>query len=140
MFHGYEECYFDNVNVDPTELKIDYRLSTEINANYSFLGFILAQQNVALEANIRDLGQRWDGSSDEGKREHFAVLVRFTQSGTVKKAFNILILHTNAAESLTMVIESFLLAKGVYITRAIFVRSDDVNTMSGVHADTCSLK
>lgn len=68
------------------------------------------------------------------------MLVRFTQSGTVKKAFHILILHTTAAESLTMAIESFLLEKGVNITRAIFVRSDDVNTMSGVHADTCSLK
>lgn len=93
---------------------------------------------MALEANIRDLGQRWDDSSDEGKREHFAVFLRFTQNGTVKKAVLILILHTTAAESLTMAIESFLLEKGVNITRAIFVRSDDVNTMSGVHADTCN--
>lgn len=58
MFHGYEECYFDNVNVDPTELKIDYRLSTAINANYSFLGFILAQRNLALEANITRFGTK----------------------------------------------------------------------------------
>lgn len=66
------------------------------------------------------------------------MFVRFTQNGTVKKAVLILILHTTAAESLTMAIESFLLAKGVNITRAIFVRSDGVNTMSGVHADTCN--
>lgn len=67
------------------------------------------------------------------------MFVRFTQNGTVKKAVLILILiHTTAAESLTMAIESFLLEKGVHITRAIFVRSDDVNTMSGVYADTCN--
>lgn len=83
------------------------------------------------------MGQRWDDSSDEGKREHFAVFVRFTQNGTVKKTVLTLILHTTAAESLTMAIESFLLAKGVNITRAIFVSSDNVNTMSGINTDTC---
>lgn len=47
---------FENVNVDPTELKIDYRLSTAINANCSFLGFISAQRNVPFYAkNIGDL-------------------------------------------------------------------------------------
>lgn len=40
----------ENVNVDPTELKIEYRLSTLINANCSFLVFISAQRNVALYA------------------------------------------------------------------------------------------
>lgn len=66
------------------------------------------------------------------------MFLRFPQNGTVKKAVLILILHTTAAERLTMAIVSFILEKGVHITRAIFVRSDDVNTMSGVHADTCN--
>lgn len=66
------------------------------------------------------------------------MFVRFTQNGTVKKTVLILFLHTTAAESLTMAIESFLLEKGVNITRAIFVRSDDVNTMSGINTDTCN--
>lgn len=65
------------------------------------------------------------------------MFLRFTQNDTVKKAVLILILHTTASESLTMAIESFLLAKGVNITRAIFVSSDDVNTMSGINTDTC---
>lgn len=53
------------------------------------------------------------------------MLVRFIQNGTVKEAFLILIhLHTTAAERLMMAIENFLLAKGVYITRTLFVRFD----------------
>lgn len=76
---------------------------------------------------------------DEGKKEQFAVLVRFIQNDTVKEAFLILIhFHTTAAESLLMAIKSFLLAKGVYITRAFFVRVDECNTMSGVNTGTCN--
>lgn len=46
----------------------------------------------------------------------------------------------NVVESLMMVIESVLFVKGVYIIRVIFVRFDDVNIMSGVYVDICSLK
>nr|XP_022338341.1 E3 SUMO-protein ligase KIAA1586-like isoform X3 [Crassostrea virginica] len=119
----------------------------EINPNLKYTSHASVQEIVAsisltieqetLEA-VREA--TWysllaDESSDEGNREQFAVIVRFVQNGIVKEAFLGLIhLHKTDAESLMMAIETFLLAKGVDITKAIFVGFDGCNTMSGVNS------
>lgn len=119
----------------------------EINPNLKYTSHASVQEIVAsisltieqetLEA-VREA--TWysllaDESSDEGNREQFAVIVRFVQNGIVKEAFLGLIhLQKTDAESLMMAIETFLLAKGVDITKAIFVGFDGCNTMSGVNS------
>lgn len=77
-----------------------------------------------------------DESSDEGNREQFAVLARYVQDSKISEDFLELIdLQRSDAESLMTAIETFLLAKGIDITKAMFVGFDGCYTMSGVNTD-----
>ena len=80
-------------------------------------------------------------SSDEGNREQYAILARFVQDIKISEVFLGLIhLQRLDTESLMTAIETFLLAKGIGITKAMFVGFDGCITLSGVNTGKASKK
>ena len=124
--------------------KVTDHLEVYPNAKYtshmSVSEIVQSISGVLEEDILNDLRQaEWfallaDESSDVANREQFAVIVRFVWKGNVREEYLGLIhLDRGDAESLMKAIESFLIAKGVNIQRAIFVGFDGCNTMSGVN-------
>lgn len=73
-----------------------------------------------------------DESSDESRREQFAILARFRRNGKVGDHYLGLIeVQRTDAESLMKEIDRFLIAKGIRVENAMFVGFDGCNTMSG---------
>ncbi|XP_062569444.1 uncharacterized protein LOC134231500 [Saccostrea cucullata] len=75
-----------------------------------------------------------DESADDANREQFAVIIRFVDGGKIREVFlGLLKLQCTDAESLTSSLESILIAKGLDVSKAIFVGFDGCNVMSGVN-------
>ena len=73
-----------------------------------------------------------DESSDDSHQEQFAILCRFSFKCKVDDYYLGLIEVTGTdSASLMEAIERFLMAKGIDITKAVFVGFDGCNTMSG---------
>jgi hypothetical protein len=114
--------------------------SVKYTSHTSVQEIILAVSRTLEEETLDALKKaKWysllaDESSDEGNREQFAILARFVNDGKISEVFLGLIpLQKSDAESLMTAIETFLLAKGIDITKAMFVGFDGCNTMSGVN-------
>ena len=107
--------------------------------SYSSVTEVLMSINSCLEEELLDALRKADmyslladESSDDSHREQFAILCRFSFKCKVDDYYLGLIEVTGTdSASLMEAIERFLMAKGIDITKAVFVGFDGCNTMSG---------